>query len=134
MLPSFTFWNNFRKRNIPKENVRPNEWFIRCRSVSRRHCHPGSDVKEHDGRLDSVLKIIKDSGLKLNKSKCVFRTKALKFMGRVFEKDGMSTDVAKVKAIQNMPVPNDITELHRIFGMINYLGAYLPFNEVKRLV
>ena len=86
----------------------------------------GSDVKEHDEHLDSVLKIIKDYGLKLNKSKCIFRTKPLKFLGHIFEKDGMSPDVAKVKAVQNMPVPNNVTELRRILGMIHYLGAYLP--------
>jgi len=38
----------------------------------------------------------------------------------------MRVDAAKVKAIQDMPVPTGTTELRRVLEMAYYLGQYIP--------
>ena len=86
----------------------------------------GSSVQQHDQRLNKVLNIIQEAGMKLNKSKCTFRRESLEFLGHQFTKDGVAVDNQKVAAIQNMPSPTNIKELRRILGMVNFLGSYVP--------
>jgi len=38
----------------------------------------------------------------------------------------VSPDPEKVKAIQELPAPKNVQELHQVLGMINYLGNFLP--------
>ena len=86
----------------------------------------GHSDDEHDKNLTEILNIIKAAGLKLNQRKCKFRQKSIKFLGHVFDKNGMSPDMEKVRAIQDMPVPTCVADLRRVLGMVNYLGSYLP--------
>ena len=43
----------------------------------------GRTLAEHDSNLCKVLEAIEKSGLKLNKDKCVFRQKKIKFLGHI---------------------------------------------------
>ena len=68
-----------------------------------------SSEKEHNERLEEVLKRLKEKGLKLNKEKCCFNMMKLEFMGHVFSKDGVAPEESKIKAVasareQRMPV------------------------------
>ena len=84
------------------------------------------DVPQHDVILNQVLQRIIDSGLKLNRSKCKFRCDRVVYQGQVFSSTGMSADPTKVSAIQSLKPPQNITELRRIVGMVNYLARYVP--------
>ena len=46
--------------------------------------------------------------------------------------EGMSPDPDKVKAIQDLPAPHNVPELHQVLGMINYLGRFLL--KISRVV
>ncbi|KAL8615932.1 hypothetical protein ACOMHN_034608 [Nucella lapillus] len=81
--------------------------------------------KDHAGDLDRVMKKITGANLKLNEGKCEFRKKEIEFLGHIITKDGVKPDPEKVAAILNMPDPNNVTELRRTLGMINYLGRYI---------
>ena len=39
---------------------------------------------------------------------------------------GIRVDPFKTEAITKMPVPHFLTELQRFFGMVNYLGKFIP--------
>ena len=86
----------------------------------------GRDVEEHDRRLDAVMRIVQSSGLKLNRSKCLFRQTELKFLGHKFTADGIVADPDKVAAILSMPAPTSVSLLRQVMGMVHYLGSYLP--------
>ena len=86
----------------------------------------GKSVEDHDENLHKTLKIIKESGLKLNKNKCEFRKSTLNYFGHVLSADGVSPDPGKVKAIRELPAPTNVPELRRVIGMINYLGKFIP--------
>ncbi|KAL1279202.1 hypothetical protein QQF64_025875 [Cirrhinus molitorella] len=86
----------------------------------------GRTQEEHDHRLDEVLKAIHASGLKLKKEKCNFGQKELGFVGHCLSQEGISPDPEKVRAIRDLSKPQNLTELKRMLGMINYLCRYLP--------
>ena len=86
----------------------------------------GSNPKEHDKRLKAALERLESAGVTLNPKKCEFSKSSLKFLGHVINKDGISADPEKVRAITVLPPPTNIPELRRIMGMINQLGKFLP--------
>ncbi|XP_031335291.1 uncharacterized protein K02A2.6-like [Photinus pyralis] len=86
----------------------------------------GKDSEEHDSRLDAVLKRLRKTGWTLNKSKCEFRKNTITLLGHVVSKEGVVPDPSKAKAILEMPVPTNVTELKRFLGMINFLGKFVP--------
>ena len=86
----------------------------------------GKTVSEHDERLAKVLQIIQKVGMTLNKDKCQFSQKSIMFLGQLTDSSGIRPDSRKVKAIQTMPTPSNITELRRFLGMVNQLNKFTP--------
>ena len=86
----------------------------------------GSSQKEHDEVLIKVLDRIRESGLKLNKGKCVFSKSEVTFLGHVVSSSGIRLDPTKCSAITDMPTPTNKTELMRLLGMMNYIGKFIP--------
>ena len=76
--------------------------------------------------MSKVLERIKESGLKLNKKKCEFGIREIKYVGHIFSDKGLCIDPSKVEAIRNMPVPQTVAEVHRFLGMVAYLGKFIP--------
>lgn len=86
----------------------------------------GKTKEEHDSNLEKVMNRILESGLKLNREKCVFGVTEMTFLGHIVSADGVKPDPEKIKAIIKMDVPKSITELQRFLGMINYVGKFIP--------
>ncbi len=62
----------------------------------------------------------------LNKEKCEFKKESVKFLGHVINKDGVSVDPEKSRAIVEMEPPNSVSEVQRFLGMVNQLGKFHP--------
>lgn len=86
----------------------------------------GRDVAEHDERLAKVFTRVKESGLRLNKEKCHIRKNKLLYFGHVIDGNGVSPNQDKVRAIQELTPPQNVSELKQILGLVNYLGKFLP--------
>ena len=86
----------------------------------------GGTVPEHDARLQQVFETIARSGLKLNEKKCEICKPKICYFGNVISKEGVSPDPEKAKAIQELPAPQNVSELRQALGMINYFGKFLP--------
>ena len=84
----------------------------------------GVTQEEHDENLLAVLYRIKQAGLTLNKEKCIFSTKSIKFLGQVVNANGIKPDPDKITTINDMPQPTSITELRRFLGMVNQLNKF----------
>ena len=84
----------------------------------------GKDREEHDKRLEAVVKTIKESGLKLNKEKCQFHKNELIYFGHIVGAAGVKANPEKVKAIQNLQPPKNVSELKTVLGMVNYLTRF----------
>ncbi|XP_052746992.1 uncharacterized protein K02A2.6-like [Bicyclus anynana] len=86
----------------------------------------GKTKNEHDQRLTALLNRAEEINLKFNKDKCKICVSEVVYLGHVFNKSGMKPDAEKVKAIINMPVPNDKKSLERFLGATNYLSKFIP--------
>lgn len=86
----------------------------------------GATNEEHDQNLSKVLERIIQSGLKLNKEKCIFGTKELEFLGHRVGCEGVKICPKKVQAIQDLSPPKDVPSLRRILGMVNFLARFIP--------
>ena len=86
----------------------------------------GRSVAEHDKRLQEVFETIAKSGLKLNKKKCELCKPKICYFGSVISEQGVSPDPEKVRAIQELSPPQNVSQLRQVLGMINYLGRFLP--------
>lgn len=71
----------------------------------------GVTIEEHNRYLKTVLRTIRDSCLKLNKAKCHFVKLEIQYFGHKISAEGMKLDSRKVKAITQMPSPNNAEEL-----------------------
>jgi hypothetical protein len=86
----------------------------------------GRGTSNHDEHLDQTLKRLSDANVTLNKQKCEFRKSEISVVGHIVGKDGVKADPEKVRVIQELPEPTNITELRSFLGMVNQLGKFLP--------
>ena len=62
--------------------------------------------KQHDDRLEQVVKIIQKAGITLNE-KCEFSKPSVTFLGHVIDGEGCRPDPKKVQAITEMETPKN---------------------------
>ena len=86
----------------------------------------GETLTEHNNRVNKIMTKIRESGLKLNKSKCVFGVQSITFLGHKLSSTGISPEPQKVKAISEMPKPTSKTDLQRFLEMVAYLSKFIP--------
>lgn len=65
-------------------------------------------------------------GVALNKNKLKLRISEVSFMGHIFSQEGLKIDPDKVKAVLEMPSPEDVEGIQRVNGFVNYLAKFLP--------
>ena len=85
-----------------------------------------SSEKEHNERLEEVLKKLKEKGLKLNKEKCCFNMIKLEFMGHVLSKDGVAPEESKIKLVASAREPKNASEVRSFLRLVNYCGRFIP--------
>ena len=86
----------------------------------------GKDDDHHMANLEAVLKKLSEAGLRLPKEKCFFMVPEVTYCGYVINGRGIKPVEAKVDAIQNAPVPENVTQLRAFLGMLNYYHRFLP--------
>lgn len=82
----------------------------------------GDSFAEHDHRLRLLLERAKENNLKLNKHKCFVRTKEIKYIGHILSASGLRPDEEKVRAVTQLPDPQNKQDLLSFMGMIQYLA------------
>jgi hypothetical protein len=86
----------------------------------------GATLAEHDERLRLVLKRLVAAGFAISDTKCAFRKSAVVFLGHVLSGEAIRPDPEKVKALQEMKPPTNITEHRGLMGFVNFLSQFLP--------
>lgn len=84
------------------------------------------DEKEHDKILRQVLERANRYNVKFNKKKLQYRMKEVKYLGLVFNKEGVKPDNRYVEAILKLKDPANKKELLIILGMINFIAKFIP--------
>jgi hypothetical protein len=86
----------------------------------------GTTEKEHDTRLLKVLDRARAINLKLKLKKFQFKVKEISYVGHLLTGDGLKPDPDKVRAITDMPEPEDAKAIQRFLGMVVYLAKFIP--------
>ncbi len=86
----------------------------------------GKDEVDHLNSLSQVLTKLEQAGLRAQESKCKFLAKTVLFLGHVIDEHGLRPVQKKVKALQEAPVPKNVSELKSYLGLLTYYSKFLP--------
>ena len=90
-------------------------------------------MQDHDNNLTKLLERARAVNLKLNRKKLKLRQDEVRYMGHLLTQNGLSADPAKIKAITEMPRPQDKRGVERLLGSVQYLSRFLPrLSEVAK--
>ena len=81
---------------------------------------------EHLKQLDEIFRRCKKSDLKLNAEKCRFGLNEIDYLGNIVTLEGVKPNPKKIKAIENMQRPTNVTEVRRLIGMVQYYRDLWP--------
>ena len=85
-----------------------------------------STPEEHEKHFRIVLERLKESGLRLNLSKCELGKSEIVFLSHLVNHEGSKPCAEKVEAILEYPKPSTVADLHRFLGMINFFRRSIP--------
>jgi hypothetical protein len=84
------------------------------------------DEEQHEEHLRAIFKRLQDYGMLLNASKCVLGASEVTFLGYSISEKGTRPLDSKVQAILEFPQPQNVRQLRRFLGMINFYRRFLP--------
>ena len=82
-------------------------------------------MEVHLEQLTTVLRRLEEYGLKANQEKCKFLRSFVEYLGHVISAEGLHQSPKKVKAITEMPKPQDVTQLRTFLGIVQYYATFL---------
>jgi transposase InsO family protein len=86
----------------------------------------GKTLDDHNDNLEAFLQRCNVKGIRLNKDKLELRKDSITFLGHLITTKGLEADPEKIKAVQQMPNPTNVSQLRTFIGMINYMAKFLP--------
>ena len=86
----------------------------------------GYSEEDHDRVLFVVLYMAKCVRLHFNPNKCIFCYAQIPFFGMIVGAEGIKPDTKKIKALQELPLPNNMHEMQSFLGIVNYLSRFSP--------
>jgi hypothetical protein len=81
--------------------------------------------QDHLKHLALVFERLRKHNLKMNPMKCAFGVSSGKFLGFIVTKHGIRIDPTKIKAIVNMPPPENVHELKSLQGHLAYIRRFI---------
>ena len=81
--------------------------------------------EEHLDRLAQIFQRLQAANLKVKPNKCSFCQTRLLFLGRMVSTNGLEPDPEKVKSIEHMPVPENLTQIRSFLGACTHFGRFI---------
>ena len=85
----------------------------------------GATEAEHLNNLYDVLIHLEQAGKHLKKNKCAFLFPQVDYLGHRISHGGLHPTEEKVRAIVEVPVPYNVSQLKSCLGMLNYYSKFL---------
>ena len=90
-----------------------------------------NSFEQHLERLKAVFKRLVEFNLKLKPAKCEFMKDEVKYLGHVVSGKGISTDPAKIEAIQAWETPRTPTQVRSFLGLAQYYRRFVKgFSQI----
>ena len=84
--------------------------------------------------LHKVFEKVRTLGLKLNKTKCVFKQSKISFFGIEISEKGINPDPNKISNLRNALPPSNVNELRSFLGLCTYVSRFIPSFSEKTAV
>jgi hypothetical protein len=81
--------------------------------------------EEHLQHIKIVLEVLRTNKLFAKRSKCVFATPQVEYLGHVISKAGVATDPQKIIAVKDWPLPTNTTKLRGFLGLTGYYRRFV---------
>jgi hypothetical protein len=99
-----------------------------------------TNEKDHIKQVNLVLETLEKASMRINGPKCTFHTKEMEFLGYIISLNKIKMDPKKVQAIQDWPVPRNVTEVQEFIRFANfyrrfikdYSGIIIPLTNLIR--
>jgi len=84
------------------------------------------DLETHLQRLEQLFKRLREANLKLKPSKCCMLQKRVTFLGYTVSQAGVGTDLEKITAVKDWPVPQNLRQCRAFIGLCQYYRRFVP--------
>ena len=81
--------------------------------------------EDHEEHLEQVMHTLRVENFYINLKKCTFMSPSVVFLGFVVSSKGIETDLEKIKAIVDWPVPTNIHEVRSFHGMTTFYRRFI---------
>ena len=85
-----------------------------------------NSMKEHIKHVKFVLETLRNNGLFIKPSKCLWGQQSIDFLGHNITSKGIKPIDSKVEAISNFPKPTTVKKLQEFNGMVNFYHRFIP--------
>ncbi len=82
-------------------------------------------LEDHKKHVAEVLQIFRDNELYANKKKCQLFKEEVVYLGVILNRDGISMEHDKVRAILDWPVPSSAEQVRSFLGMAGYYRNFI---------
>ena len=82
--------------------------------------------EKHQEHLRVLFERLREYGLRIKASKCLFGVSELEFLGYEISNKGIRPSPKRVKQIEEFPAPRSIKQIQRFTGMVNYYHRFIP--------
>ncbi len=83
-------------------------------------CISRSGLEDHLKKLEEVLRLLCNAGLKVNAQKSTFCALKIEYLGYILTRDGIKPQSNKVQAIIVIQPPTNVKKLNHFLGMVQY--------------
>lgn len=81
--------------------------------------------QEHLHNLHQVFQRLREAGLTLNPTKCVFFQTEVFYLGHIISRKGVSTDPAKIDKVVRWPTPKSANDVQQFLGLGGYYRQFV---------
>lgn len=86
---------------------------------------PSKNFEEGIEHLEKIFATLTENGLTLNPKKCYSFLKTAKYLGFEINKDGVRPGEAKVRAVQDFPVPTSVHNVRQFLGLTGFFRKFI---------
>ncbi|GJW49622.1 putative reverse transcriptase domain-containing protein [Tanacetum coccineum] len=126
------FYTQVREEDTPKMAFRTRYGHYEFQVMPFGLTNAPASIKEHEGHLKLIIKLLKEEELYAKFSKCDFWLSRVQFL-HVIDRECIHVDPAKIESIKDWASPKTPTEIHQFLGLSSYYQRFIEgFLKIAR--